>query len=69
MQGISIKLDISEQFLRNINDISDSIYPGMVLNAAYLDHKVAQRYRPEQTGRSSKKGTTRKKKNQSPTKY
>lgn len=31
MQGISIKLDISEQFLRNINDISDSIYPGMII--------------------------------------
>ena len=28
--GIAMKLDISEKLLRSINNISESIYPGMV---------------------------------------
>lgn len=28
--GIAMKLDISEKLIRKINNISDSIYPGMV---------------------------------------
>jgi phage shock protein PspC (stress-responsive transcriptional regulator) len=31
MFGLAIRLDISEQYLRNINGISGSLYPGMVL--------------------------------------
>jgi hypothetical protein len=30
MSGLAIRLDISEQYLRNINGISGSLYPGMV---------------------------------------
>ena len=28
--GIAMKLDISEKLLRSINNISESVYPGMV---------------------------------------
>lgn len=41
MFGLAIRLDVSEQFLRNINGLSGSLYPGMVKISLSVDHQTA----------------------------
>jgi hypothetical protein len=44
MFGLAIRLDVSEQFLRNINGLSGSLYPGMVFTVGYIDNTTSKRY-------------------------
>lgn len=54
MLGIAIRLDISEQYLRNLNGISGSLYPGMV-NVRLLRQSSCPRTRMSASWKRSRK--------------